>query len=298
MKPTPKCNGTTCKNQLILAAFVAILAFLPLASAAHAQCSTSLSTWNGKYAWGGWGDDYTTVNLIDRAQADVGWVTFNGTGGVSTKIIENLAGTISTINESGTYTQNPDCSYTVAFTGATPRKFNMEVGSVDPTTGIAQGGDADDVDAGEDIKMELSYTTDPAGGCQQSYLAGAWGGGFSGYNTSLDVINTKASGDLRFVIDASGNITGSGHESDGGTNQDDTVTGTATLASDCSFLGTLYVNGQSFPLAGQLENASSSQAASSVVREAATPAFATASHPGFRSWHGDRFGSWGYAQPL
>jgi hypothetical protein len=225
-----------------------------LAAESQAQCTNNLTSLNGKYTFGGHGDQFQLLGLLDFPLVDAGYLTLDGSGHVTSgKIFEDLNGTDQTLTESGNYTLNADCSYTFSLSGTQSRRFNLEAVGVDPTTGIAAGGVADDVDNGNDISLSFESTSDPAGGCVQGDLAQSFAGSLAGVNPS----GQRSSGDLLLNIDANGDITGSGHESDQGTNRADTVTGNVTVNSDCTFSGSLTLNGTTEPWHGLVEAAGS-----------------------------------------
>lgn len=231
---------------------IAALVLAAAASFAQAQSHT-LGNLNGKYEFDAHGDRLTLLALIDQPMSDVGYFNLDGNGHVtSANIMENVGGTDSVVNDTGTYSLNADDSFTITLTGTESRRFNVFPMDVDPSTGIAQGLHLLDVGygdgAGDDLAGQGARTVDPPGGWQQSNLAGTYDGGFSGVNT----LGQKDSGVWELTIDANGSITGKGHESINGMNQADAVSGQATVATDGTVTGTVVINGQSQPLTGLL----------------------------------------------
>jgi len=230
---------------LLLAATVAIAQSTP---------ALSLATLNGKYAFGGYGDRFGSILFLlptDTPIADIGYLIFDGKGNVTTgKMFEDVNTTSSTLTETGTYTLNTDNSFTVTLSGTQSRKFNVIADMIDPNTGIAQSANGDDVGfgdgAGDNLSVQFWETFDPQGGWVQSDLAGTYSGEVFGTNAA----GQKVSGAMRYVIDESGSITGTGHESDQGVNRADTVSGSVTMSTDGTYSGDIIVNGQSMSLKG------------------------------------------------
>jgi len=229
-------------RNIILGFTSALLLMTASVSVADAQCTNTLATLKGLYLASGSGDVFT-LGLIDEPDSVTAYLNFNGDGTVSrTKFSDFRNGTETEYQvRSGSYTLNADpdaagqCSYHVSLS-----LTNTATGSARSLTYrviLGYGSNStppgrlvfDNTAGGADTALEAFVTTNPAA-CTQDMIAGTYPTIVKGDNAS----NVKTQGIEEITVDASGNVTGTGHVSYNGTQNTETISGTATVNVDCT----------------------------------------------------------------
>lgn len=202
--------------------------------AAKASSNCSLATLNGTYGFIGQGTILAQLPGLPPPPfptAGSGIATYDGNGNFSVKATQSLNGAISTGTGTGTYTVNPDCTYSDVLTVSGGPTFH-EVGTI-TGQGIFQELHIIDIDPWFINVLTLKKT--PSGRCSLATLKGGYalfGQGMVVPGPPTPPFPVAHSGIVGF--DGKGSFSGGETSNSSGVFVPSTFTGTYTVNPDCT----------------------------------------------------------------
>jgi len=226
---------------LTLAAVALVVLAIPLAAQTNDKTTTcSLATLKGTFGFVGQGTILAQLPGLPAPPvltAGSGTVTYDGNGNFSVKDTGSINGAISPGTATGTYTVNPDCTYSDVLTTTGGPVFR-EVGTI-IGRGIFQEIHIIDVDPWFINVLTLRKT--PEGGCSQESVKGTYtvfGQGFlapPGMSTLVPVAHVGI-----FTADGQGTFSGEDTIRIANTTVQDTFTAKYTVNPDCTVTDQIF----------------------------------------------------------